>query len=268
MPPARAAGSKQIQGTPEGRKEAKMIKQIIKEVSSEGNDFGIYFDDDGIKGLEDCGGFNTTLFVLYYEGWGRFEGFNIESFREVQQTAGQVWDAITDIIAGYKDNYRSCKEVMDDYGIAYSPKRCSLLKKWAAEADGFNGSPELIADYLSITTGRPWTTVRACGYSQGDVVTVLYCEDHYSKEGAQAYGEVWLGAATEYCITFLNDDGSEDYTVYGFIIADCRIKNWADRYKQVKQIVCEWEGIKEEETELQMIDGRHTYTVYDYKTVA
>ena len=69
----------------------------------------------------------------------------------------------------------------------------------------------------------------------------------------------------EFCVIDLDENGEEVDRCYGFIIADCEIKSWADSDATYKRLVCNWEGIKEEETRLEMIDGYHTYTKYDYR---
>jgi hypothetical protein len=126
---------------------------------------------------------------------------------------------------------------------------------WEADEEG------CIAKYLTIATGKEWATESAHGYCQGDVVKMVYCKEHY-KEGVNHYGEVWLGAAKEFGVIGLDENGEEDAmdTCYGFIVADCQIKNWRDSDNEYKKIVCEWACIKLEETQMDMIDGSKTYT--------
>mgnify|MGYP000942323172 CR=1 FL=1 len=75
---------------------------------------------------------------------------------------------------------------------------------------------------------------------------------------------IWLGAYKEFCVVDLDDSGNEVDTCYGFCVADCQVKTEED----YKKLVCEWEGIKEEETSLEMIDEQKHYTKYIYKEVA
>lgn len=89
----------------------------------------------------------------------------------------------------------------------------------------------------------------------------MYCVDAY-KDGAEQYGEVWLGAATEFCVVDLDADGNETDSCYGYIVADCQA--WSDADK--KRLVCEWAGIEPEETALELIDGYKTVTQYSYRT--
>ncbi|HHX71168.1 MAG TPA: hypothetical protein GX708_24375, partial [Gallicola sp.] len=61
---------------------------------------------------------------------------------------------------------------------------------------------------------------------------------------------------------YLDENGEEDYTVWGYIIADCQA--WKD--EDYKRLVCEWACIPEEEARLEIIDGSKSYTSYTYRT--
>ena len=104
----------------------------------------------------------------------------------------------------------------------------------------------------------------ASGYCQGDYVKMVYCLDHY-KNGVEHYGEIWLGAAKEFCVITLDEDGEEGNSCSGFIVAGCQIKNWQESDSEYKRIVCEWSDINPEETRLEMIEGSKTYTKYTYR---
>ncbi len=135
-----------------------------------------------------------------------------------------------------------------------------MLKEWAKHAD--TSDTETIAGFLTITTGKTWTVDSARGYCQGDYVKMVYCPEHY-KDGVKHYGEIWLGAGTEFSIIFLNETGEEDYTVYGYIVADSQA--WKE--EDCKKLICEWAGIPEDETRLEMIDSYRTVTKYTYRAV-
>lgn len=90
---------------------------------------------------------------------------------------------------------------------------------------------------------------------------LVYCPNRYA-EGAEKYGEIWLGAAKEFCIIDVNDDGTEDDAVYGYIVADCEA--WRD--EDYKKAVCAWEGIDPAAARLEMIDSATTRTIYSYRT--
>ena len=237
-----------------------MIKHIIREVAPETCDFSSYFDGDTFTGTGDD--YTNNLFIIQRYTY-RIEGYNIDEYKRIKEQAN-------DIINGFEDvrdpansfnwtGYRSYKEAMEDIGIPYTPRKCHELKKWAQTASA--DEPGDVARFLTITTGKRWTTSSARGYCQGDYVEMVYCPERYP-EGVEEYGEIWLGAAKEFCIIDVNEDGTEGDTVYGYIVADC--KAWRDA--EYKAIICEWEGLDPEETRLEMIDSTTTRTIYSYRT--
>ena len=238
-----------------------MVKHIIREVAPEACDFSCYFDGDTFTAAS--GDYCNTLFIISNEGYGRLEGYNIDEYKRIKEQAN-------DIINGFEDvrdpgnaynwtGYRTYKDAMEDIGIPYTPRKCHQLKQWAQDAD--SDSPEAIAEYLTITTGKRWTTSSARGYCQGDYVEMVYCPERYA-EGVEKYGEIWLGAAKEFCIIDVNDDGTEGDAVYGYIVADCEA--WRD--EDYKKAVCAWEGIEPAAASLEMIDSATTRTIYSYRT--
>lgn len=236
-----------------------MIKNIIREVPAEYADFSYYFDYDGLT--EKSGDFCNTLFILDFDRCGRIDGFNADTFNDIVSQAIELEEVIKDIeIDGYYSSfYRSVKEAMLDFGFTYNPTACHKLKEWV-KRDDFD-SVDGIAEYLTIKTGRKWSTSNARGYCQGDYVDILYCVDAY-KDGVEQYGEIYLGAATEFCVVDLGADGNEIDSCYGYIVAKCQA--WEDEER--KRLVCEWAGIEPEETALELIDGCKTYTKYSYRS--
>lgn len=238
-----------------------MIKHIIREVPAEYADFSYYFDCDCFS--EKAGGFEYTLFILYNDGWGRISGINADVFNNLQIRASNMIDdfgCAENGLIDYKGNKITYKRIMQDYGINYNSAKCAKLKKWAKQdgADDVDG----MANYLSIVTNHKWETTSASGYSQGDYVDIIYCVDVYKPEDAEAAGEIWLGAAKEFGVIDVDEDGKETDSCYGYIVADCQA--WRD--EEYKRIVCEWAGIKPEETQIEMVDGCKTVTQYSYRT--
>lgn len=231
-----------------------MKKYIIREVAPDDYDFSFYFEDDGLTSAS--GDYCNTLFIISNDGYGRISGFNIEEYKSVQDQAENIINEF-DNIGGW-NNYSSYKEVMQDFGIAYNSHKCHLLKEWAKNAD--ENDPDDIAAFLTIITGKTWTSESVSGYHQGDYVEVVYCIDQY-KNGAKHYGEIWLGCGKGFCVIELDDNGKEIESCYGYIVADSQA--WND--DQYKKIVCEWAGIDEQETQLEMIDGSQTTTTYNYR---
>ena len=232
----------------------KKINYIIREVPPEQCDFSFYFEDDGLTELG--GDYYNNLFIITFDRFSK--GFNYEEYKRIQTLAEAIIDNFYDIEEGYTYHYNSYKEVMEYHNIPYNSHKCHKLKEWAKNAD--TNKTEDIAEFLTITTGKKWTTDSATGYCQGDYVEMVYCPEHY-KDGVKPYGEIWLGAGKEFCVIYLDENGEEDYTVWGYIIADCQA--WKD--EDYKRLVCEWACIPEEKTQLEMIDGYKTYTKYNYR---
>ena len=205
-----------------------MKKYTFTEISAETADFSFYFDGDGFT--ENAGGFEYNLFVIAYDR-GRGYGFNYDRYKKI----------INDI-----------ENILDDPDETDDEK----IKTWAA--DKCRADIETAAEYLTMTTGKKWNVAAARGYCQGDYCDVLYCEDIYSAETVNAAGEIFLGCGKE----FKFNDG-ENVEVYGFIVADCQYQNETD----LKKLLCEWEGIPENETTINLITGYYTITTCDYKTV-
>lgn len=237
-----------------------MKKYTIREVEPEGRDFGSYFECDGLT--ERGGDFCNNLFLLYRE-YGHLYGFNIEEYQRIEKQAQEVMEGFDDVKhpnSGYNwRGYKSYKEVMEDCGIAYNSTKCHRLKAWAETAE--DGKPESVAAFLSITTGKPWAVESVHGYSQGDYVEIVYCPEHYPA-GVQSYGEIWLGCGKEFDVIEFDDAGNEVDRCGGYIVADCEARTDAD----YKDLVCNWAGIDEADTSLEMIEGRTTRTIYNYRT--
>lgn len=234
-----------------------MKKYTIEEVAPECADLSFAFDDDGLTEAG-TGDFCGNLFLFALDRYKmRPVVINQDAAEDVIRQAENVLDFFGDVLGWYS----SYKEAMEDAGVKYSPKRCHDLKEWAA-ADPDPEDPEDLAAFLTITTGRTWETATGHGYCQGDQATAVFCPDFHGKEYMRALCEIACGAAREYTVTEYGDDGEELETVGGYIVADCQA--WRD--EDVKALVCEWAGIRPEETELRAIDGWSTKTFYEYRT--
>lgn len=233
-----------------------MIKNIIREVAPEACDFSFYFDCDGLSGRGDE--YYNTLFIVSRDRWGRIDGgINTEEYERVQREAENIIDSFERVGGGMYD-FISYKEAMEYVGVPYNSRKCHALKEWAKTADAYKA--EAVSEYLTITTGKKWAVSSAHGYCQGDYVEMVYCPERYP-DGVQNYGEIWMGCGKEFCVIDVDEDGNETDECYGYIIADCQA--WRD--EDYKRIVCEWAGINEDETRLEMIDGQNTYTTYSYR---
>ena len=242
----------------------KKINYVVREMSPEAADLNYAFGD----GLTERGGdWNYNLFIVTDN---RHTGFNEKTYADVQREAEYLIDGFSDIADKDFCYYSSYKDVMRRLDIPYNPRKCHTLKAWVKDADV--AEPDDIAAYLTITTGKKWNCIGVSGYCQGDCVEVVYCEDHYKKESAQYYGEVWLGCAKGFLVIDVENyaDGEDGETGYdemdscgGYIVADCQ----ARRDEDYKRLVCQWADIPENETVLELIDWNsvHTYTHYGYR---
>lgn len=235
------------------------MKNIIREIPGEHAELSFYFDGDCFN--ENAGDYGYTLFILFRDRYS-LSGLNIEEYKRIVERAEGISEGFYDV--EHKESawtsYETYKQVMQDWGIDYTSHKCHLLKEWYKGGGEVDGA-ESIAAFLSITTGKEWDVSSAYGYCQGDYVEIVYCKQYYS-ENVEKYGEIWLGAAKEFCVIDLDENGEETDSCYGYIVADCEARDDDD----YKRLVCEMAGINPEETRLEMIDGYYTYTKYEYRT--
>lgn len=250
----------------------KRINYIIREVAPEHTGFSYYFDGDGLtaKGGDYC----YNLFIVAQSH--RSRGFNEEEYQSIQNEIENLLEMYEDIIekSDYAQ-YSSVGAMLHDLGLINSMHNTKRIKEITAWLKACSERPnsrsyttradaepeETTAEYLTFKTRKEWTTDSATGYSQGDYVKMVYCPEHY-RDGAKHYGEIWLGAAKEFYTIELDEDGEEGDTCGGYIVADSQA--WKD--EDYKRLVCEWAGIPEDKTRLEMIDGSYRYTQYSYRT--
>jgi|GEM_PF-3238955 len=272
----------------------RTIKHIIKEVDPDGCEFSFYFEDDGIKSnidwretekkfstyteweykrddngicirnnkLDSNGNpitkqyelnpYGYNLFVICNDRYGRTSGFNNEEYNILVKEFDKCAEEVLDIDCACS-NYSSYGAMLVDYGLINNKYNGKAIKSLVELfKDDCESSAENIARMLSIVRKEEWDIISVSGYSQGDYAYVLYCKDHFKDEkSARSYGEIWLGCGKEFYVIDLDEDGEETHSCGGYIISDCQ----AYRDEDYKKIICEWACIKEEETELQMIDG-------------
>lgn len=228
-----------------------MSKYIIREVPAEEAQLRDYFDGDVFN--EYSGDFCNTLFIVHDDGKGSY-GLNGETYRETAYAAQSL-------SIDFEHPEGSYKEIMDWHGIPYNPTRCHKLKEWVKVWGVDTGNPNAVAEYLTITTGKPWDVETVFGYCQGDYVSVVYCKANYSQ--VKLYGQIYLGCAKEFTVTELGDDGTEIDTTSGYIVADCQVQSDED----YKRIACWDAGIPEEDSVLKLIESYRVFREYFYKTI-
>ena len=198
-----------------------MNKIIAKEVNPSHVDFSYYFDDDG---LTNKGGENCAVYIVPVDR-RRYNGFNMDEYREIEQQA---------------------QAVIDDYEEGYPIDE--TLKEWAKHADTSDTSS--MAEYLTLTTGEEWAVKAFTGYCQGDYCEVVYCINHYTPEHINEIGKFWLGCGTEFSID----------NCYGYFVID--ELRWEEGGK-LRQYLADCYGCKPDELEIHLYDGEHMVT--DYK---
>ena len=249
------------------------INYIIREVAPEHMDFSYYFEDDGLTSAG--GDYFYNLFIVAQTR--NSYGFNEEEYQSLQTEIEELFENYEDIVDKYEyAQYSSVGAMLLDLGLInsiHNTKRIKEITDWLKACQDKPDPPyrnyriraeafpeETTAEYLTFKTGKQWSTDSARGYSQGDYVKMVYCPEYYPG-GVKHYGEIWLGAAKEFYTIELDEEGEEVDTIGGYIIADCQA--WTD--EEYKKLVCEWAGIPEAETRLEMIDGSRTYTEYSYR---
>ena len=142
-----------------------MIKHIIREVAPEAADFSSYFDGDTFTA--ESGDYCNTLFIIYRDR-GRMYGLNTDEYKNIQEQAEEIidgFDAVRDGERDYDGRRYTYKRIMEETGITYTPHKCHALKAWSEDADH---NDDDMAAYLSIITGKRWTTTSARGYCQDE----------------------------------------------------------------------------------------------------
>lgn len=236
-------------------------KYIIRQVPEEQADFTTYFDCDCFT--EKSGDYCNTLFIIQRD-YGRVSGINSAEYERIEN---ELCDLITDF-DWVKDKGRdydgrpiTYKKVMLDHGIKYSPAMCHKLKLFHESIPEF-WKPEAIAEYLTIKTGKKWELTSSRGYCQGDYVEIIFCSDVYSEKEAETAGDIYLGAASEYCLIPLDENGEEieTETCYGFIVSD-----WQTDHENIKKTLCELTDTNPDEVIVQIISDTTSRVVYEHE---
>lgn len=182
-----------------------MKKIIYRQIEPDCICIDYLYDDDGIKEIS---GKNNTLYIVTSDG---YKPVNSREYETLYSTAENIANDFTDFANGYNTYFESFKDILNYYGVKYSPRIVYKLKTWSEQ---YTGSLDDIADYLSITTGENWRTYTARGYCQGDFATGIYCENHYTVDSLELYVGAAAGIVTEFCRI---EDGEQ---IYGYFIPD------------------------------------------------
>lgn len=239
-----------------------MTKYIAREVPPEQRDFSFYFDGDGFTGTKE-----NPEYMLYIPGDRNSYGLHYDEYKEVLKQAEAILEGFSDVEEGtqhpFENKPLTYKFIMEDYGIPYNATKCHALKEWCKRCDAYlkhryEINTDLVAEFLTITTGMEWNSRSFRGYCQGDWCDVVYCTKGYSEETINEVGHIWLGCASEFGI------GEEDYMCYGFyVIDDIR---WTEDERLVKALA-DMYGCKPEELTVELVDKVVTVRVPKYKTL-
>lgn len=116
--------------------------------------------------------------------------------------------------------------------------------------DGDTGYDYEILDELKKVTGKVWKTYTMRGYCQGDWQILYYVVDEVTSSEIETIENFYMGKVTEFEI---EEDGEDVYI--DFIPDDIVWKG--------KKSICDYFGLKEEETTIYEDDGYEK--VYKYK---
>lgn len=235
-----------------------MIKHIIREYIDYGEDAEIYFENADFN--SDSGDFNNTIFIL---SSNRHCNYNSDDWENVCRQANELADILVDIeqYSCYNPYYPSFKQAMVDYGFKHSPKKSHKLKNLLKTFD--DNKTEDVAEYLTLLTDKKWDVFTARGYLQGDWCEIVYCTENYVDYEIKEIGDIYLGCYKSFCVIDVDENGEGVDSCSGYLIANSRTYN----EEEYKTLVCEWVGINENETQLELIDGCATQKIYSYRTV-
>ena len=107
-------------------------------------------------------------------------------------------------------------------------------------------------EMLKKVTGKDWTETTLRGYSQGDWQTLYYIVDDSTIEELETIENFYMGKVTEFEV-----DEGDDCVYHDFVPDDIVWKG--------KKSICEYLGLKEEETIIYEDDGYEK--VYKYKEI-
>lgn len=107
---------------------------------------------------------------------------------------------------------------------------------------------------LKKVTGKVWEETTLRGYSQGDWQTLYYVVDEVTKEEIETIENFYMGKVTEFVI----DESGDGEDVYHDFIPDDVV--WSG-----KKAICDYLGLKEEDTTVYEDDGY--MKVYKYKEI-
>lgn len=213
-----------------------MEKYIAKQYDYDYLDFELLIDDCGLtsEGGDNCAVYGLSPDCVF---------LNEEEYTELTSRFSGLLDEVDDLMNGSSSWYETYKEILESYGVKYSPRTVKRIKELAED---YRESPEEVAELLTLTTGKPWIAEVYRGYSQGDICTLIYCEDEHDSEYMNLIGMAALGCAREFAVSELVETDGRSYDELadcadcgGFFVTDDDIWSGRVREKLARDIGCE-----------------------------
>ena len=229
------------------------MSYLIKEVHEP--DFSEYFDGDCFS--KESGDYCNTIFALRREYYSINCLFNNNDFSDLKELVNDVLNDMYDKIAGI-DYFKSDEQLFNYHSLPYSEENVKIIKDLANGED--YDSVDTICKFLKVKTGKEWTSKQSTGYCQRDYCTLIYCKNNYTDNYINIISDMFWGCGKEFGVIEI-EDGEEIDSVYGYFIADCQ----TFEPTEYKRLVCEYAGIDESDTTLEMIDSVVMQPVVTYK---
>lgn len=225
-----------------------MEKIIAKELAPEDSNLLGYFDGDYFRGE----GFEKEEDKQYgklFISSGR-SGINKEDYDDTIAKIENLADDFENVLehGDSYGGYTTYKEVMEDYGISYSPNKCHELKELLLNVE-YPISGETVAEYLEIESGKDFECKTFTGYTQGEYCDVIYSPEYYSDEIVKESACMYLGKGTEFVI----DD------CHGYFVTD--EVRWKEDNTLIKELA-NMSGYKPEELDVRLYEGNQNTPVY------
>lgn len=192
----------------------------------------------------------SDVFVITFDHGRTYSLINWEDYKEI--------DKEIDSVMGDLDNGFTFEEVMQDYGLEYTPDNVNALGELYTH--DLDAQEDRITKYMQIKTGNAWKHRTVRGYCQSDWAIAIYPAEIYSEKDIDILGDYCFGCFKEFSIK----ESGADYEVYGYTVTDSELDSCTDQ--AYKEAVCKMEGIDPEEAIINMIEDIKTIRQPVYRT--
>lgn len=231
-----------------------MPKKIIAiQVAPECTDTSTYYDGDCFTKAS-----GDLKYCILVPPSRRDDGYNTDVIKDFQSQMEDLYDAFADVAVGDGHYYKNYKDAMLRIIGSYNPSMCSKLKAFMPNMYTDYNDVDTVIAFMNIVTPYHWETVREVGYSQGEVVTIIYTKAGNSEQGARMFARAWIGTLTEF--TFEDCDES----CVGYFVPDEMA--WGAGNDLVIDLANQY-GCKPNELEVKLIETEKTIVQRTYKTL-